>query len=561
MNFIQRAIRNVKRRLSKTILLTLTFFLIGNLVIVGLGINNAAKNAKTISRKQMRAIVTYGIDYQAISKKAESIEDEDERNKFYQQDFSMNYDEIKNLLSDSRVKTIEATNNDMAYTYGSTKIVSPGPEYERRAAERKQEAEKNPNMPYYRESELVIKSNIVPSSVDFEEGKMRLVDGKFYTQEDIDNFNLVAVVSKKFAEVNNLSVGSTFDILYKDISSMTEYMKGVVSEEKIKSIKDEDFKATLKVVGIFEHDYNKDNGKSEGSRYYSPVELADNAIFVPPFSLSAATINGVNKLIDVQVEYVKKTWSDSNAHGMTLESVLNQPYYKKQTKENIKQLYTFHEATILLNDPLEVDSFGSDLEKNVKEFRKINLNNSEFNRFSKPLDSISLFSNFIVTLVVINAIVIITLVVALTLKTREYEIGVLLSLGSSKIHVILQFFVELAIVALLGFSLACISGTLAAKKAGDKVLNMTVSYSKVDEVDEDRYRVSSMEDEEYNPYGGINQKTVSLEEIVSNYKVSISPLIIGFVYLIGMIIVLVSVVVPSFMIMRYNPKKILMNTN
>ena len=34
MNFINRAFKNVTRKMSKSILLTLTFFLIGNLVII-----------------------------------------------------------------------------------------------------------------------------------------------------------------------------------------------------------------------------------------------------------------------------------------------------------------------------------------------------------------------------------------------------------------------------------------------------------------------------------------------------------------------------------------------
>lgn len=560
MNFIGRAIRNVKRRLSKTILLTLTFFLIGNLVIIGLGINNAAKNAKIIARKQMRAIISYGVDFNEVQKKAETIEDEQERAKFYQKDYSINYDEIKDYLNDPRVKTIEASNNEMAYVAGKTKFVLPNEEYEKRIAERKEEAAKNPEMPYYRENEIVLKTNVVPSSIDVEDGKVRIVDGKFYTQEDIDNYNLVAVVSKKFAEINNLSVGSTFEILYKDPSSSSQYMKPVLGEEKIKSIKDDDFKVSLKVIGIFEHDYNKSSGKPDEQKYYSPIDLADNAIFVPPFSLTYATLNGVNKLIDLQVEYLKKTFA-ADGEKVDINDILSTPYYQKQTKDNFKQLFRFHEATILLKDPLEVDGFGKDIEKNKPEFRKIDLNNSEFNRFSKPLDSISLFSSFIVTLVVVNAIVIITLVVALTLKTREYEIGVLLSLGSSKIHVITQFFVELALVALLGFSLACISGTLTASKVGQEVLNRTVSYSKVDaENEEEKYNFGRVE-RDFNPYGGVTQTSVSLDDIVSHYKVSLSPLIIGFVYLIGMGIVLVSVVIPSFMIMRYNPKKILMNTN
>ena len=46
MNFINRAFKNVTRRLTKSILLAVTFFLIGNLVILGLGISQAAENAK-----------------------------------------------------------------------------------------------------------------------------------------------------------------------------------------------------------------------------------------------------------------------------------------------------------------------------------------------------------------------------------------------------------------------------------------------------------------------------------------------------------------------------------
>ena len=66
MNFFNRAIKNVTRRLSKTILLTIAFFMIGNFVIVGLGVANATENAKTLTRQKMRAVVTFRTDYDAI---------------------------------------------------------------------------------------------------------------------------------------------------------------------------------------------------------------------------------------------------------------------------------------------------------------------------------------------------------------------------------------------------------------------------------------------------------------------------------------------------------------
>ena len=49
--------------MSKSVLLAVTFFLIGNLVIIGLGINNAAENAKILTRQKMRAVVSLELDY------------------------------------------------------------------------------------------------------------------------------------------------------------------------------------------------------------------------------------------------------------------------------------------------------------------------------------------------------------------------------------------------------------------------------------------------------------------------------------------------------------------
>ena len=123
--------------------------------------------------------------------------------------------------------------------------------------------------------------------------------------------------------------------------------------------------------------------------------------------------------------------------------------------------------------------------------------------------------------------------------------------------VVLQFFTELAIVAILGFSLAVISGSAVATKVGETVLEYQLSASDVNSDQNNKF------DTDY--YPGIwddNYTTdVTLDDIVSEYRVSISPLIIGEIYIVGLGIVLVSTIIPSLMIMRYNPKQILMNQN
>jgi ABC-type antimicrobial peptide transport system permease subunit len=200
-----------------------------------------------------------------------------------------------------------------------------------------------------------------------------------------------------------------------------------------------------------------------------------------------------------------------------------------------------------------VDSFVEQVQASLDgQYRLLDANNETFEQLARPLDTLTLFSSLIVVLVLVNAVVIITLVTALTLKTREYEIGVLLSQGVSKLMVVAQFFVELALVAVIGFTLAVGSGTLIAGRVGEEVLNYQVEFSGLSEEVEDDYNYISNWDDNY-------FTEVTLSDMVDAYEVQISPLIIGEIYIAGLGIVLISILIPSLMIMRYNPKKILMS--
>ncbi|MBQ4342721.1 MAG: ABC transporter permease, partial [Erysipelotrichaceae bacterium] len=107
MNFFQRALKNTTRKLSKSMLLALTFFVIGNFVIVGLGISNAAEQAKVMTRKKMRAAVTYQMDYQAFWNDIEDLPEEEQAEAYNNYPY-ITEDEIKALMADDRLKSINA---------------------------------------------------------------------------------------------------------------------------------------------------------------------------------------------------------------------------------------------------------------------------------------------------------------------------------------------------------------------------------------------------------------------------------------------------------------------
>ncbi|MBR4470944.1 MAG: FtsX-like permease family protein [Erysipelotrichaceae bacterium] len=538
MNFINRAIKNVTRRLSKTILLVLTFFLIGNLVIIGLGISSASKSAKTLTRQKMRAVVTYQIDYEKVWRYADTIEDEDELQEFYQNYPRVKVEDVSEFLKDERVRMANSISSNMWYSdqNNSLDFVHLGNTREQNMEESQGQScwtdmNGTMNCETYKEPTFFIKSNMYPGMIEFEDGDYQIVSGRFYNQEEIDKGEMVVVISQNLANTNGLVVGD-------NITLASNYLSTYISQAGITA---EDLESTFEVIGIYTHNnpLTPDNSNFD---YASPYENPDNMIFMPSTSVYMAQLPMQQKQYDFYAQQYPEEEYYSNPDNRPSEETMERNMYI----ENV---------TLLLDDPLNVDKFVEDYQSKLSQFTSLDANNDEFNRLAKPLDTLSMYAKFIVWLVVINAIVIITLVTALTLKTREYEIGVLLSVGASKLKVIAQFFIELAIVAIIGFTLSVASGSLISRQIGNMVLEAQIASSDVN-TEDDMYDYNYID-----PWSTDYTTDITLDDLVSEYEVTVSPLIIAEIYVLGLAIVLISVIIPSFMIMRYNPKKILMNQN
>jgi ABC-type antimicrobial peptide transport system permease subunit len=535
MNFINRAFKNVTRRLSKTVLLILTFFLIGNLVIIGLGVSKASESAKTLTRQKMRAVVTYTLDYDAIYEYAESLTDEDEINEFYQNYPRINLSDVEELLKDERVKTANATNLNMWYSDSQNSIdfVHLNNKAEENMGQNGMECWYDENNEQrcesYKEPYFAIKGNMFPSMIEVEDGEYTITSGRFYTQDEIRNGSFVCLITEALAQTNGISVGDEVRFSVQNVNSWMQDM-GITTE---------DTEVTFEVIGIYNHNHPI-TPDAQNYDYCSPMENPDNTILMPTTSSYMASLPVQQKQFDYYA---------ANNPEEEYYSPENRP-----SEDKMDQMIYLENTTLLLNDPLEVEKFVEDYNGSLSQFKKLDANNEEFNRLAKPLDTLSMYANFIVWLVVINAIVIITLVTALTLKNREYEIGVLLSIGASKLKVIAQFFLELAIVAVIGFTLSVVSGSLIAKKIGNTVLEYQITSSGVEDGE-------NWGSDYYSPWDTDYTTDISLADLVDEYEVTISPLIIAEIYILGLAIVFISVIIPSFMIMRYNPKKILMNQN
>ena len=519
MNALKRAWAYVRRKPTKTILLMITFFLIGNLVILGLGISEAAENAKILTRKSMRAVVSYEVDYNSYYNYVNTLTDEDEINQAYQNSPTIDAALAQELSRDERVIAFNYMVNTTAYSVGFDNV--PVGNEENRGTSTY--TDENGNTIEYRDPNIMIYANMYPNMIEFAEGTFNVVSGNMFTQSDIDDAKNVVLITQELADQNNLKVGDTITLTTMDTYSQQEYLNGGVSAD--------DMNLELEICGIYTTQNDVDPS-SENYKWMSPYESPKNIVLMPMTSYAAYT----EKLIDIQVK-VHPEYYD----GINLDDL------KASASVPTKVVY-------LLDDPLHVDQFVEDHSSSLAPYTILNANNETFKKMARPLDTLSFFANIVVWIVVVNAVVIISLVTALTLKTREYEIGVLLSIGVSKAKVVLQLFAELFVIAVIGFGLASVSGSLLAGKVGETVLNYQTASDAQYETDDNDGGYYFSDSTDY-------FTEVTQEDLLSQYHVSVSPLLIGKIYLLGTGVVLIAIIIPSFMIMRLNPKQILLEQN
>ena len=361
---------------------------------------------------------------------------------------------------------------------------------------------------------VTLKGTRYANMIEFENGTYEMVDGKNFSDNDFKQGSNVVLIEEELAKENNLHVGDLIDINIVD-----KFMADELNLDSDEAI------ITVKIAGIYKSNVNDDNA------YYAAGYKA-NLILFPTTSITAELMNILQK----EYDYYYKMYGDE------LDNI------------EVKEELLYSSASFLLEDPKDLDAFVADYNGKLSKGFKFNTNDEAFKKYSKPLDTISMFSKIIVWALLINAIIIITLVTALTLKSREYEIGVLVSLGVQKWKVIMQLFLEILIIAMVSFALASVTGTLVSKKVGEKVLDIQSSFSGDDENDNEYVSSYYYGDGEY--FSEINKDT-----ILSEYKVTVDAKLIIKIFLVGIFVVFISILIPALMILRYNPKQILMTTN
>ena len=257
-----------------------------------------------------------------------------------------------------------------------------------------------------------------------------------------------------------------------------------------------------------------------------------------------ATINNLNlgdkikleqngKTIEFEVVGIFSGEKTNNFEGLSSDFIENTVYTDYNSSQELLNYSTSNRVTSVeygVNNPAKLDNIIKDVESLGINNISVSKSNKNYELVTSSVESVTKLTNMIRIGSVIVGVVILSLVLMFWIRERLYEIGVLLSLGISKINLILQFVVETLMVTIFGFLSALGLEFILLKYING---NATSIFSE------------------------------DLPKIISDEltKISINGSSIISVMIVMITIVIISVVVALLPILKMKPKKILTQIN
>lgn len=222
-------------------------------------------------------------------------------------------------------------------------------------------------------------------------------------------------------------------------------------------------------------------------------------------------------------------------------------------------------AIYYLDDPENAEAFVElAKKKNDIDFDTFSLdaNDRLYQQNASSLESMQSFAKMFVWIVVIAGSAILCLILALTIRNRYYEIGVLLSLGQSKVKIIAQQLIEIGLIAVVAFVISLGTGQLTSHYMGNMLESS--SSSNVMQMDQNGNQPNDNQNQSDNNQQKDNTQTKenflgNMMQGPSNQELDVSITGENVIQLAGVTaaICIVSIAVPAAYVLRLTPRQIL----
>jgi len=234
----------------------------------------------------------------------------------------------------------------------------------------------------------------------------------------------------------------------------------------------------------------------------------------------------------------------------------------------------FGEVSFRVSDPIKLPEILSYIEENSlidSQAFIIGIDNDDFIKAAAPLERLNdLIVTILVSTVVVSALIL-SLILTMWARNRIHETGIYLSIGIKKVAIIGQYLAEVLMIAVLAFGLSFFTSSAIAQQVGNSLLQQNVQdiqlSTDADNNDADAavgagFFVAGSDGVENIVLGedGVFitapiEESEQLEDTKVGVTIGLDSILL--LYLIGFIIIVISVGVAGTTVMRLNPREIL----
>ena len=239
------------------------------------------------------------------------------------------------------------------------------------------------------------------------------------------------------------------------------------------------------------------------------------------------------KTLELEIVGIYSGDKTNTFNGLSSDFIENTVYTDYKSSQELSNLIANNKVTSVeygVEDPTKLDDVIKAVENLGTNNLMVSKSNKNYELITSSVESITKITNMIRIGSVVVGVVILSLILMFWVRERTYEIGILLSLGTNKINLVLQFIVEVLLVTIFGLITAL------------GIEMITIKYL--------ANNVGSIFSEDI-------PKTIA-DELM---KISVNGIDIVNLVIVMIAIVIISVVVALLPILKMKPKKILTNIN
>ena len=240
-----------------------------------------------------------------------------------------------------------------------------------------------------------------------------------------------------------------------------------------------------------------------------------------------------DKTLELEVVGIYSGEKTNTFNGLSSDFIENTVYTDYKSSQELSNLIANNKVTSVeygVEDPTKLDHVIKAVENLGINNLMVSKSNKNYELVTSSVESITKITNMIRIGSVVVGVVILSLILMFCVRERTYEIGILLSLGTSKVNLVLQFIVEVLLVTIFALMIA-----LGIEIATIKYLASNVGSIFSEEL----------------------PKSIA-DELM---KMSVNGIDIVNLVIVMIAIVIISVVVALLPILKMKPKKILTNIN